>query len=175
MAATSKERIMREFSTGAIGILVATSVIEVGIDVPGATVMMIEHPERFGLAQLHQLRGRVGRGRQPSYCLLMVERAIGEEAQRRLGALVRSQDGFQIAEADLAIRGPGEFFGIRQAGLPELRVAHLLRDARVLEEARACAQRLLDEDPQLERSAHLPLRAAMERRWAGRLSLMTVG
>ena len=169
-----KERTMREFASGAIGILVATTVIEVGIDVPNATVMMIEHPERFGLAQLHQLRGRVGRGTQPSHCLLMADRAGGEEARRRLEAVVRSQDGFAIAEADLAIRGPGEFFGTRQSGLPELRVAHLLRDAKVLEEARACAQRILEEDPTLARPDHQALRSAMGRRWAGRLSLMTI-
>jgi ATP-dependent DNA helicase RecG len=175
MRPAAKERIMREFSSGAVGILVSTSVVEVGIDVPNATVMMVEHAERFGLAQLHQLRGRVGRGRQRSHCLLMAGAGAGEEARRRLDAVVRSQDGFQIAEVDLSLRGPGEFFGTRQSGLPELRVAHLLRDAAVLEEARECARQLLEGDPALARPEHQPLRAAMQRRWAGRLSLMAVG
>ncbi len=174
MKMEEKERVMREFSSGTIGILVATSVVEVGIDVANATVMLIEHAERFGLAQLHQLRGRIGRSRHPSVCLLMAGRGVGEEARQRLDAVVRSRDGFQIAEADLAIRGPGEFFGTRQSGLPELRVAHLLRDAGVLEEARACAQRLLEGDPALSQPAHGSLRSAVERRWAGRLSLMAV-
>jgi ATP-dependent DNA helicase RecG len=175
MRPAEKERVMREFAAGTVHVLVTTSVVEVGIDVPNATVMMIEHAERFGLAQLHQLRGRVGRGRHHSYCLLMAGAAAGAEARARLEAVVRSHDGFQIAEADLSIRGPGEFFGMRQSGLPELRVAHLIRDAGVLDEARYCAERLLHEDPTLSAPAQHRLRAALERRWAGRLSLMTVG
>ena len=175
MKPAEKERVMRDFSAGAIRILVTTSVVEVGIDVPNATVMMIEHAERFGLAQLHQLRGRVGRGRHHSLCLLMAGAAAGGEARRRLDAVVRSHNGFQIAEADLSIRGPGEFFGMRQSGLPELRVAHLIRDAGVLDEARRCAERLLREDPDLSAPAQRRLRGALDRRWAGRLSLMTVG
>ncbi|HXZ25840.1 MAG TPA: ATP-dependent DNA helicase RecG [Nitrospiria bacterium] len=171
-----KDRVMREFAAGAVHVLVTTSVVEVGIDVPNATVMMIEHAERFGLAQLHQLRGRVGRGRHHSYCLLMAGgAAAGAEVRARLEAVVRSRDGFQIAEADLSFRGPGEFFGMRQSGLPELRVAHLIRDAGVLDEARSCAERLLREDPTLSAPAQHRLRGALERRWAGRLSLMTVG
>jgi ATP-dependent DNA helicase RecG len=175
MKPVEKERVMRGFSAGGIQILVTTSVVEVGIDVPNATVMMIEHAERFGLAQLHQLRGRVGRGRHHSICLLMAGPATGEEGRRRLDALVRSQDGFRIAEADLSIRGPGEFLGTRQSGLPELRVAHLIRDAGILDEANRCAQRVLAEDPDLTAPGHQRLRAALERRWAGRLSLMAVG
>ncbi|MEW6325335.1 MAG: ATP-dependent DNA helicase RecG, partial [Nitrospirota bacterium] len=174
MKAPAKERLMREFASGDAPLMVATSVVEVGIDVPNATVMMIEHPERFGLAQLHQLRGRVGRGPHRSYCLLMADRAAGEEARRRLETIARSTDGFRIAEADLLMRGPGEFFGTRQAGMPELRVAHLVRDAGVLDEARACATRILEQDPQLTATEHRPLRAALARRWAGRLSLMAV-
>jgi ATP-dependent DNA helicase RecG len=175
MKPAEKERVMRGFSTGGIQILVTTSVVEVGIDVPNATVMMIEHAERFGLAQLHQLRGRVGRGCHHSICLLMAGPATGEDGRRRLDALVRSQDGFRIAEADLSIRGPGEFLGTRQSGLPELRVAHLIRDAGILDEANRCAQRVLAEDPDLTAPGHQRLRAALERRWAGRLSLMAVG
>jgi ATP-dependent DNA helicase RecG len=175
MKPAEKERVMRDFSSGTTQILVTTSVVEVGIDVPNATVMMIEHAERFGLAQLHQLRGRVGRGRHHSTCLLMARTAAGEEARLRLDAVVRSQDGFQIAEADLSMRGPGEFFGMRQSGLPELRVAHLIRDAGILDVARRCAERVLRDDPDLSAPAEERLREVLERRWAGRLLLMTVG
>lgn len=175
MKTAEKERVMRDFSSGTIRILVTTSVVEVGIDVPNATVMMIEHAERFGLAQLHQLRGRVGRGHHHSICLLMAGAAVGEEARLRLDAVVRSHDGFQIAEADLSIRGPGEFFGMRQSGLPELRVAHLIRDAGILDEARRCAERLLRDDPDISAPAQQRLRKVLERRWSGRLLLMTVG
>jgi len=175
MKTEEKERVMRDFAGGDVHLLVTTTVVEVGIDVPNATVMMIEHAERFGLAQLHQLRGRVGRGRHHSVCLLMAGAAVGEEGRRRLEAVAGSQDGFHIAEVDLSIRGPGEFFGMRQSGLPELRVAHLIRDAGILEAARRCAERLLQDDPDLTAAGHRRLRAALERRWAGRLSLMTVG
>ncbi|MBI3622097.1 MAG: ATP-dependent DNA helicase RecG [Nitrospirae bacterium] len=175
MKPAEKERVMRGFAGGAIQILVTTSVVEVGIDVPNATVMMIEHAERFGLAQLHQLRGRVGRGRHHSICLLMAGPATGEDGRLRLDALVRSHDGFRIAEADLSIRGPGEFLGTRQSGLPELRVAHLIRDAGILDAANRCAQRVLAGDPDLTAPGHQRLRAALERRWTGRLSLMAVG
>ncbi|HUJ79530.1 MAG TPA: ATP-dependent DNA helicase RecG [Nitrospiria bacterium] len=174
MRAREKDRVMRAFAAGTVQILVTTSVIEVGIDVPNASVIMIEHAERFGLAQLHQLRGRVGRGPYHSYCLLMAGPAAGQESRARLEAVVRSHDGFRIAEADLSFRGPGEFFGMRQSGLPELRVAHLIRDAGVLEEARCCAERLLREDPELTGPVQQSLRKALQRRWAGRLSLMSV-
>ena len=116
---------MREFQAGKIEILVATTVIEVGVDVPNATVMVIEHADRFGLAQLHQLRGRIGRGAAKSYCVLMHGGKVSEEGQRRLDAMVRTNDGFQIAELDLELRGPGDFFGTKQAGIPSFRVATL--------------------------------------------------
>src|SRR5271154_6574489 len=132
----TKERIMREFQQGKIEILVATTVIEVGVDVANATVMVIEHADRFGLAQLHQLRGRIGRGAAKSYCVLMRGGKVSEEGERRLDAMVRSNDGFQIAELDLELRGPGEFFGTRQAGMPSFRVANLIRDKELLELAK---------------------------------------
>ena len=124
------------FQKGELQILVATTVIEVGVDVPNATVMVIEHAERFGLAQLHQLRGRIGRGAAKSFCILMTGGKVTEEGERRLDAMVRTNDGFQIAELDLELRGPGEFFGTRQAGMPNFRVANLIRDRQLLELAK---------------------------------------
>jgi ATP-dependent DNA helicase RecG len=174
MRMDEKERVMEAFKNGRIQILVATTVIEVGIDVPNATVMVIEHAERFGLSQLHQLRGRVGRGRHRSYCLLLAAARVSEEGRRRLNTMVRSHDGFVIAEEDLAIRGPGEFFGTRQSGLPELRVANILRDAKLLEAAREEAWKMLSRDPQLTRPEHAALKAALARKWKGKLELFTV-
>ena len=134
--ADEKEHVMRDFQKGEIKILVATTVIEVGVDVANATVMVIEHADRFGLAQLHQLRGRIGRGAAKSYCVLMHGGKVTEEGQRRLDAMVRTTDGFQIAELDLELRGPGEFFGTKQAGIPSFRVANLIRDRQLLEAAK---------------------------------------
>jgi ATP-dependent DNA helicase RecG len=134
--ADEKEVVMRRFQRGEVDVLIATTVIEVGVDVPNATVMVIEHAERFGLAQLHQLRGRVGRGASKSYCILMTGGKISPHAEERLAAMVRTQDGFELAELDLELRGPGEFFGTRQAGLPDFRVANLLRDRALLEVAK---------------------------------------
>jgi ATP-dependent DNA helicase RecG len=139
--ADEKEVIMRRFQRGAIDVLVATTVIEVGVDVPNATVMVVEHAERFGLAQLHQLRGRVGRGAAKSYCVLITGEHVTPLAEERLNAMVHTQDGFELAELDLAMRGPGEFFGTRQAGLPDFRVANLLRDRQMLELAKREADR----------------------------------
>ncbi len=136
LEAAEKEHIMRDFQKGEIKVLVATTVIEVGVDVPNATVMVIEHADRFGLAQLHQLRGRIGRGAAKSYCVLMHGDKVTEEGQRRLDAMVRTSDGFQIAELDLELRGPGEFFGTKQAGIPSFRVANLIRDRQLLEAAK---------------------------------------
>jgi ATP-dependent DNA helicase RecG len=139
--ADDKEVIMRRFQRGEIDVLVATTVIEVGVDVPNASVMVVEHAERFGLAQLHQLRGRVGRGAAKSYCILMTGYRVSAVAEERLNAMVRTQDGFELAELDLSIRGPGEFFGTRQAGLPDFRVANLVRDRQLLELAKVEAAR----------------------------------
>jgi ATP-dependent DNA helicase RecG len=141
--ADEKEVVMRRFQRGEIDVLIATTVIEVGVDVPNATVMVIEHAERFGLAQLHQLRGRVGRGGAKSYCILMTGGKISPSAEERLGAMVETQDGFVLAERDLELRGPGEFFGTRQAGLPDFRVANLVRDRKLLEEAKVEAARFV--------------------------------
>jgi ATP-dependent DNA helicase RecG len=139
--ADEKEIIMRRFQRGEIDVLVATTVIEVGVDVPNATVMVVEHAERFGLAQLHQLRGRVGRGAAKSYCILITGPRVSPLGEERLNAMVRTQDGFELAELDLSLRGPGEFFGTRQAGLPDFRVANLVRDRQLLELAKMEATR----------------------------------
>jgi ATP-dependent DNA helicase RecG len=170
-----KESIMRRFKAGEIHVLVSTTVIEVGIDVPNASVMLIEHAERFGLSQLHQLRGRVGRGPWKSYCILLAAGKLGEEAERRVQAMTETNDGFRIAEVDLQLRGPGEFFGTRQSGLPEFRVADLLRDGALLEEARRDALAIVAADPELRASEHRGLRGALLARWRGKLALASVG
>ena len=163
---------MARFSAGEVRVLVATSVIEVGLDVHNATLLVVQHAERFGLAQLHQLRGRVGRGRKAGLALLMAE-PKGEEASRRLAVLEASDSGFEIAEEDLRIRGAGEWLGTRQAGrLPELRLADLVRHGELLPRMRAAATRLLRSDPQLERNDRL--RATVERRWGDRLDFSSV-
>lgn len=148
LSADDKEVVMRRFQRGDLDVLIATTVIEVGVDVPNATVMVIEHAERFGLAQLHQLRGRVGRGAAKSYCLLLTGGRLTPNAEERLAAMVRTQDGFELAELDLALRGPGEFFGTRQAGLPAFRVANLVRDRALLEVAKEEAARMWDKGNQ---------------------------
>lgn len=175
MKSDEKEAMMMEFKEGKIQILVATTVIEVGIDIPNASVMVVEHAERFGLSQLHQLRGRIGRGRYPSRCILLAQYRSSEEARIRLQAMERTNDGFKIAEQDLELRGPGDFFGIRQSGLPDFRVAHILRDTPILIEARKEAFRLIQEDPDLKRPDHRGLRDVLMRRWKGRLELATIG
>jgi ATP-dependent DNA helicase RecG len=146
-----KEEAMARFTSGEMQILVSTTVIEVGVDVPNASVMIVEHAERFGLAQLHQLRGRIGRGRAQSYCLLMCSKSLTEEAEQRLRCMVETTDGFKIAEKDLEIRGPGEFFGTRQSGLPSLRVANLIRDHDILEAARREAINYVEHPPSEEK------------------------
>jgi ATP-dependent DNA helicase RecG len=174
--ADRKEQVMRLFQKGELQILVSTTVIEVGVDVPNATVMVIEHAERFGLAQLHQLRGRIGRGAAKSYCILMTGGKITEDGRRRLDAMVRTHDGFQIAELDLELRGPGEFFGTRQAGTPDFRVANIIRDAQLLEAARREATAVL-AGPNAEISAEEISRALvqMRARWQHTYGLVEVG
>jgi len=171
-----KDQVMRMFQKGELQILVATTVIEVGVDVPNATVMVIEHAERFGLAQLHQLRGRIGRGAAKSYCILMTGGKVTEEGDRRLQAMTDTNDGFKIAELDLELRGPGEFFGTRQAGLPDFRVANIIRDAQLLEAAKREARAVL-AGPNEEVSSEEISRALvqMRARWQHTYGLVEVG
>jgi ATP-dependent DNA helicase RecG len=175
MKSDEKETIMMEFKEGKIQILVATTVIEVGIDIPNASVMVVEHAERFGLSQLHQLRGRIGRGRYPSKCILLAQYRSSEEAKVRLRAMEKTTDGFRIAEEDLELRGPGEFFGIRQSGLPDFRVAHIIRDTPILIEARKEAFQLVQEDPELVQPSHAGLKEILVKRWEGRMELAAIG
>ncbi|MBI5144510.1 MAG: ATP-dependent DNA helicase RecG, partial [Candidatus Omnitrophica bacterium] len=174
MSSREKEKVMKDFKKGKIKVLVSTIVIEVGIDIPNATVMLIENAERFGLAQLHQLRGRVGRGGHESYCILLANPRT-EEARDRLKALEETLDGFQIAEADLNIRGPGEFFGTRQHGLPEIRFGNILKDFDIMEVARKEAFGLIAKDPNLAEEHHKLLKENLLSRFKGRLDLIKVG
>ncbi len=168
-----KESIMRAFKSGTVQLLVSTTVIEVGIDVPNATMMVIEHAERFGLSQLHQLRGRIGRGGKSSVCLLVTSAGKESPARQRLDVMCETQDGLRIAEEDLKIRGPGDFLGTRQSGLPELHVANLVRDYRILQVARDEAFRWLEKDPHLR--IHPPLKEALLRKWGAKLALADIG
>jgi ATP-dependent DNA helicase RecG len=176
MKAEEKDAAMARFRAGELAVLVATTVIEVGVDVPNATVMIVEHAERFGLSQLHQLRGRVGRGAAKSHCLLLAHFArAGDEARERLRVMEATQDGFEIARADLKIRGPGELVGTRQSGQKLFQIADLYRDEAILEEAREEAFALVEADPDLTRPEHAAAAEALAERWAGRLSLAQVG
>jgi ATP-dependent DNA helicase RecG len=166
MKAEEKEAAMRAFKEGELRLLVSTTVVEVGVDVPEATVIVIEHAERFGLSQLHQLRGRVGRGARPSTCFLMVENGQGEEAAARLSVMERTTDGFRIAEEDLKIRGPGDFAGVRQSGIPDLVFADLVRDAGMLQTAKEIVEELHRRDPRLTGPEHEEIRRFLERRAA---------
>jgi ATP-dependent DNA helicase RecG len=168
-----RDTIMRAFRDGAIDILVATTVIEVGIDVANATVMLIEHPERFGLSQLHQLRGRVGRGAEESFCILLGN--VGQEAHERLSLFTATEDGFEIARSDLRLRGMGDLFGQKQSGDPTFRVADPLRDEALNERARSVAQRLLDADSELRLPEHAGIRDVLRSRYARALELFRVG
>ena len=165
-----KDRVMAAFARGDVHVLVSTTVVEVGVDVPNATTMIVEHAERFGLSQLHQLRGRVGRGEHASTCVLLYQPPLGEPGRARLDALVETTDGFVIAERDLALRGPGDFFGTRQSGLPMLRVGDLMRDHVLMEEARREAVAWLDRA-----AAAAPLVEFLSANWAARFGLVGVG
>ncbi|ADV83403.1 ATP-dependent DNA helicase RecG [Terriglobus saanensis] len=172
LSADEKEVTMRRFQRGEIDVLVATTVIEVGVDVPNASVMVIEHAERFGMAQMHQLRGRVGRGAAKSYCILVTGARVSPQAEERVGAMVRTQNGFELAELDLAQRGPGEFFGTRQAGMPDFRVASLLRDRDLLEMAKKEAARFIERPydvPEVEREM---VRSQLKHQWQRRYGLV---
>ncbi len=194
MSSEEKDEVMSSFKAGKLDILVATTVIEVGIDIANATVMMIEHAERFGLSQLHQLRGRIGRGAEQSYCILMApdwlsksvarsspslivdgEELEKQKVQRRLKAMLDTTDGFKIAEIDLELRGPGDFFGTRQSGLPELQIANLLTDGDLLKLARKEAFTLVDEDPHMRKSEHHQLRKYFEERMRDAFTLIQTG
>jgi len=164
-----KDRVMRAFAAGEVQVLVSTTVIEVGIDVANATVMVIEHAERFGLAQLHQLRGRVGRGAHRSVCVLLHQEPPGEAGEARLRALVETADGFVVAERDLELRGPGDFFGTRQSGMPTLRSGDLVRDREIMEQARRFAAAALDREP------GGALVAEARRSWTDRFGLASIG
>jgi ATP-dependent DNA helicase RecG len=168
-----RDKTMRAFRDGQIDILIATTVIEVGIDVANATVMVIEHPERFGLSQLHQLRGRVGRGGEASYCVLLGD--VSPEAGARLDVFARTDDGFEIARADLRLRGMGDLFGEAQSGMSTFKIADPLRDEALNEKAREIADRILAEDPELEAPANAPLKRALGARFARALELFRVG
>jgi ATP-dependent DNA helicase RecG len=173
LSADDKEVVMRRFQRGEIDVLIATTVIEVGVDVPNATVMVIEHAERFGLAQMHQLRGRVGRGSAKSYCILMTGGKVSEQAEARLNAMVATQNGFELAELDLEQRGPGEFFGTRQAGMPEFRVANLIRDREILELAKTEAARFVEKpDPALSQEERDQVWTRLKQQWQRRYGLV---
>ena len=154
MKPAEKEAVMSDFAAGRIQLLVSTTVIEVGVDVPNATVMLIQNAERFGLSQLHQLRGRVGRGSAESFCILVSERTDTP----RLQAVCKTNDGFKVAEEDLKLRGPGDFFGLRQHGLPAMKIAGLLEDMLLVDRTRAAALAVLQKDPDLTLPEHLALR-----------------
>ncbi len=173
MKAEEKEDVMIRFKNKELDILVSTTVIEVGIDIPDATLMIIVHAERFGLSQLHQLRGRVGRGKRQSMCILLAYEPYTEDAKKRLEAMVKSNDGFFIAEQDLLIRGPGELTGTKQSGMPDFRIADIIRDADLVSLARRFAGELVGEDPQL--SGYPQLRDALEDFWKGRIELLRTG
>jgi len=173
LSADDKEVAMRRFQRGEIDVLIATTVIEVGVDVPNASVMVIEHAERFGLAQMHQLRGRVGRGSAKSYCILMTGGRVSEQAEARLDAMVATQNGFELAELDLEQRGPGEFFGTRQAGMPEFRVANLIRDRMILELAKTEAARFVERpDPALSQEERDQVWTRLKQQWQRRYGLV---
>jgi ATP-dependent DNA helicase RecG len=175
MKEKEKDAVMKEFLANKINILVSTTVIEVGIDVPRASLMVIEHAERFGLSQLHQLRGRVGRRDIASTCVLLANYASSPDARKRLKVMEKTTDGFVIAEEDLAIRGPGDFLGTRQSGLPDFRIASIIRDVRILNDAKEDAFKLAAADPFLEKPEHLILRETLLWKWQGKLDLARTG
>ena len=174
MRSVEKQEVMSRFKNREIDILVSTTVIEVGIDVPNASLMVIENAGRFGLSQMHQLRGRVGRGTHKSSCHLIIGPTT-EDGIRRIKAMTRTNDGFELAEADLEIRGPGEFFGTRQSGLPDFKIANILRDASLLEFAKSEANRLAKADPSLSQPAHRVLKQVLQTQWAGHLKMASIG
>jgi ATP-dependent DNA helicase RecG len=169
-----KDRVLTQLREGKIDILISTQVIEVGIDLPSATVMMIENAEMFGLSALHQLRGRVGRSALKSYCFVFGEPTT-EDAEERLKTFVKTRDGFEIAEADFRLRGPGQFFGTQQSGMPELKIADLMADTEILAEARTRAMELVKSDPTLSQPEHVPLKRRIAQVLGRRIGLVDMG
>jgi ATP-dependent DNA helicase RecG len=165
-----KDKVMQAFVAGQIHILVSTTVVEVGVDVANASIMIVEHAERFGLSQLHQLRGRIGRGSWESHCFLLYQAPWSDDARERLKAMAETSDGFVIAERDLELRGPGDVFGTRQSGLPKLRTGDLVRDREIMEEAHREARRLTEAGPLAPE-----LHAFVEGDWQGQFGLIEVG
>ena len=174
MRSAEKQEVMFHLKNREIDILVSTTVIEVGIDYPNASIMVIENAERFGLAQLHQLRGRVGRGKHKSSCYLIAN-PKGEDGVSRIKAMMRTNDGFALAEEDLRIRGPGEFFGTRQSGLPDFKIGNIIRDAALLELAKLEAGALTKSDPTLMRPEHQVLKAMLQTQWKKQLEMVSIG
>lgn len=175
MDSGEKESKMRKFSEGETQILVSTTVIEVGVDVPNATIMMIEHAERFGLSQLHQLRGRIGRGEKQSYCILLPDQKLTESAKFRLKKMVETTDGFEIAEADLKLRGPGDFLGTKQSGLPEFKYADIVEDRLLLESAKNSARDIIQSDPKMKTHEHQQLKEVFEPYYKKRAEFFGIG
>ncbi len=163
LAPDKRTDIMERFRRGKVNILIATTVIEVGVDIPNATMMLIEHPERFGLAQLHQLRGRIGRGAEKSYCFLFLDRFVAPETYDRISYFSKNEDGFALAQKDMKLRGPGEIFGKRQHGLPDIKIADLDSDEELLVAARCDAFQIVAHDPELNRSEHVMVKEQLRR------------
>jgi ATP-dependent DNA helicase RecG len=162
MKPEAKDYEMRRFVKGETKIMVATTVIEVGVDVPNASVMVIENSERFGLSQLHQLRGRVGRGAEQSYCILMTDYKLGADSKVRIKTMVETNNGFEIAETDLSLRGPGDLMGTQQSGVLDLLIADLGKDGKLLQHARTVASQIIEEDPELNRPENFEIKAQIE-------------
>jgi len=174
MKSEDKEKIMQKFRENKINILVSTTVIEVGIDIPNATIMLIGNAERFGLSQLHQLRGRIGRGKDQAYCILHGLPKT-PEAQKRLTVMTQTQDGFMIAQEDLEIRGPGEFFGTKQHGLPELKIGNIISDIDIMEIARKEAVNIIKSDPELSAKENYLIKRNFLQSFKHRIDLAKVG
>ena len=171
MKSAEKQSVMANFKDGKLDILVSTTVIEVGVDVPNATIIVIENAERFGLAQLHQLRGRVGRGQHQSWCYLVSD-PKSDDGIRRIEAMTQTNNGFDLSEIDLEIRGPGEFFGTRQSGLPEFKVADVIRDANILEATKLEAEMVVNRDPDLVQNQHKLIKILVEKEWSSKRKLI---
>ena len=174
MKGEEKHAIMTDFRDGKLDIIAATTVVEVGVDIPSATIMAVEHAERFGLSQLHQLRGRVGRSKQKSYCFLLTGPKVSNEAKRRIEAMTGTTNGFKIAEVDLEIRGPGEILGTKQSGMPELRVASLT-DSMLISLARQLAFDMIADDPKLTKKENSYIKTILKRRMGKKISYSNIG